>query len=235
MTKSEIKWRTFLDKIDKVFNQFKNHIRITSEIADGRHRVIFCKTHDVQWFEKLESAISRDYELCTNYSYESEPDRPFERKYEFILPKLESKGIDMGKVEIQEECRIPGTDIILEKGDVIQKLKLSEEELIERKVIFDEPLFKYIVEYRSEPMYGGRINYYHTYNVQFESRFDRQLHQFGINAYFEDSGRSKYPSIGFSDLHKRYDMEEWLKVLNTLYSIMKKIADYEKTYVRVYY
>lgn len=107
--------------------------------------------------------------------------------------------------------------------------------LIERKVVFDEPLFKYIVEYRSEPMYGGRTNYYHIYDVQFDSRFDRQLHQFGINVYFEDSGRSKYPGIGFSDLHKRYDMEEWLKVLNTLCGILKKIADYERTYVKVYY
>lgn len=112
---------------------------------------------------------------------------------------------------------------------------LEDSGLIERTVVFDEPLFKYIVEYRSEPMYGGRINYYHNYEIQFESRFDRQLHQFGIDVYFEDSGRSKYPSVGFSDLRKRYDMEEWLKVINTLYNILNKIANYEKTYVKIYY
>ena len=112
---------------------------------------------------------------------------------------------------------------------------LEDSGLIERKVVFDEPLFQYIVEYRSEPAYSGRVNYYHVRDVKFESKLERRMHEFGFNVYFNDSGRGKYPYIGFSDLRKTYDMEEWLKVLNTLYNIMNKIADYEKTYVKIYY
>ena len=113
--------------------------------------------------------------------------------------------------------------------------KVEDAGLIERKVVFDEPLFKYIVEYRSESMYGGRINYYHIHDIEFDNRFKRQLQQFGLNAFFEDSGRSNRPGIAFSDLYKKYDMEDWLKVFTTLCNILKKIADYEKTYVRICY
>ena len=113
--------------------------------------------------------------------------------------------------------------------------KVEGQELIERKVVFDEPLFKYIIDYKSEPMYGGRINYYHQYDIIFDSRFENQLNQFGLNVYFKDSGRNKRPGIAFSNLHKHYDMEDWLKTFNTLCNIVKKVADYNKTYAEISY
>ena len=135
----------FFDKISRVFDKFKKYIHITSDSVDGKHRVILCKATDTQWFEKLEVEISKYNDLYMSSTSESSPDKPFERKYDFQFPKLENKNKDdIMNIIIEKDILIPGTDVILEKGDAIKIVpKVTEGDKLDAYIQYVHGLKEY--------------------------------------------------------------------------------------------
>lgn len=120
-----------IDSIRYNFEWFTKtrRVQIIAERVDTRSLTIRCRARDVSVFDELDNRLDAHFMLSAPYEWSSSDTDALERTYTFYINANEENQMkdNSNEIVLTEEFRVPGTDIVLEKGDKISIVSKQNE------------------------------------------------------------------------------------------------------------